>query len=48
MIRNKNDILNVVMSKPPKVASRPARGLRGAASAPAGYGGGAPEQKRCE
>ena len=26
------------MSKPPKVASRPAAGLRGAVSAPAGYG----------
>ena len=38
MIRNENDILNVGMSKPPKVASRPAGGLRGAVSAPAGYG----------
>ena len=38
MIRNENEILNVGMSKPPKVASRPAGGLRGAVSAPAGYG----------
>ena len=38
MIRNESEILNVGMSKPPKVASRPAGGLRGAVSAPAGYG----------
>ena len=31
------EILNVGMSKPPKVASRPAGDLRGAISAPAGY-----------
>ena len=40
MIRNESDILNVGMSKLPKVASRPAVGLRGAVSAPAGYGAG--------
>ena len=33
------------MLKPPKVASRPAGGLRGAISAPAGVRGSAPEQK---
>ena len=38
MIRNESEILNVGMSKPPKVASRPAGGLRGTRSAPAGYG----------
>ena len=38
MIRNESEILNVGMSKPPKVASRPAGGLRGAVSAPAGFG----------
>ena len=38
MIRNESEILNVGMSKPPKVASRPAGGLRGAVSTPAGYG----------
>ena len=38
VIRNEIEILNVGMSKPPKVASRPAGGLRGAVSAPAGYG----------
>ena len=38
MIRNKSYIFNVGMSKPPKVASRPAGGLRGTVSAPAGYG----------
>ena len=38
MIRNESEILNVGMSKPPKVASRPAGGLRGAVSAPAGTG----------
>ena len=37
MIRNESAILNVGMSKPPNVASRPAGGLRGAVSAPAGY-----------
>ena len=37
MIRNESEILNVGMSKPPKVASRPAGGLRCAVSAPAGY-----------
>ena len=37
MIRNESEILKVGMSKPPKVASRPAGGLRGAVSAPAGY-----------
>ena len=30
MIRNESEILNVGMSKPPMVASRPAGGLRGA------------------
>ena len=30
--------MNVGMSKPPKVASRPAGGLGGAVSPPAGYG----------
>ena len=44
MIRNESDILNVGMSKPPKVASRPAGVLRGAVSAPAGYGA-APRSK---
>ena len=38
MIRNESEILNVGMSKPPKVASRPAGGLGGAVSPPAGYG----------
>ena len=38
MIRNESEILNVGMSKPPKVAVRLAWGLRGAVSAPAGYG----------
>ena len=38
MIRNESEILNVGMSKPPKVASRPAGGLRGAVSALTGYG----------
>ena len=38
MIRNESEILNVGMSKPPKVAIRPAGGLRGAVSAPAGHG----------
>ena len=38
VIRNESEILNVGMSKPPKVASRPAGGLRGAVSAPEGYG----------
>ena len=44
MIRNESDILNVGMSKPPKLASRPAGGLRGAVSDPAGYGA-APRSK---
>ena len=48
MIKNEGEISNVGMSKPPKVASRPAGGLRGAVSAPAGVRGGAPEQKICE
>ena len=48
MIRNESEILNVGMSKPPKVASRPAGCPRGAVSAPAGVPGGAPEQKICE
>ena len=34
VIRHESEILNVGMSKPPKVASRPAGGLRGAVSAP--------------
>ena len=38
VIRNEIEILNVGMSKPLKVASRPAGGLRGAVSAPVGYG----------
>ena len=40
MIRNEREILNVVTSKAPKVASRPAGGLWawGAVSASAGYG----------
>ena len=38
MIRNESEILNVGMSKPPKVASRPGGGLGGAVSPPAGYG----------
>ena len=37
MIRNESEILNVGMSKPPKVASRPAGVPRGAISGPAGY-----------
>ena len=41
MIRNESEILNVGMSKPPKVASRPA-GVSGV------RWGGAPEQKICE
>ena len=36
MIRNESETLNVGMSKPPKVASRPAGGLGGAVSPPAG------------
>ena len=44
MIRNESDIFNVGMSEPPKVAGRPASGLRGAVSAPAGYGA-APRSK---
>ena len=47
MIRNESEILNVGMSKPPKVASRPAVGLRGAVSTPAGYGA-APRSKKYE
>ena len=38
MIRNENEIFNVGMSKPPKVASRPAGGLWGAVRLPAGFG----------
>ena len=34
MIRNENEIVNVGMSKPPKVASRAAGGLRVAAPQP--------------
>ena len=39
MIRNEREILNVVTSRAPKVASRPAgcMGARGAGSPPAGY-----------
>ena len=44
MIRNESEILNVVMSKPPKVASRPAGGLRGAVSALRGTGGARSKQ----
>ena len=40
-----SEILNVGMSKPPKVASRPAGRLRGAVSAPAGYGEAPRSQK---
>ena len=40
MIRNESEILNVGMSKPQKVASRPA-----AVSAPVGYGA-APRSKK--
>ena len=35
MIRNESEILNVGMSKSPRVASRPAGVLRGSLSAPA-------------
>ena len=45
MIRNESDIFNVGLSKPPKVASRPAGGLGGAVSAPAGYGAAARSKK---
>ena len=45
MIRNDSDILNVGMSKPPKVASRSAGGLRDALSAQEGYGA-APRSKK--
>ena len=45
MIRNESEIMNVGMSKPAKVASRPAGSLRGAVSAPAGYGA-APRTKK--
>ena len=40
MIRNEREMLNVVTSRAPKVASRPAGGMgaRGAGSPPAGYG----------
>ena len=47
MIRNEREILNVGMSKPPKMASRPG-GLMGAGCAPVGVRGGAPEQNICE
>ena len=46
VIRNESEIFNVGMSKPPKVASRPAGGLRGTVSTPAGYGA-APRSKEC-
>ena len=46
VIRNESEILNVGMSKPPKVASRPAGGLGGAASPPAEYGA-EPRSKKC-
>ena len=46
MIRNESEILNVGMSKPPKVASRPAGGLRGDVSVPAGYGAAPKEKNR--
>ena len=45
MIRNESEILNVGMSKPPKVASRPAGGLRGSVSSPAGYAQASPGAK---
>ena len=48
MIINESGILNVGMSTPPKVASRPAGGLRGAVSAPRVVRGGAPEHTICE
>ena len=38
VIRNESEILNMGMLKPPKVTSRQAGGLKGAVSAPAGYG----------
>ena len=43
MIRNEREILNVVTSKAPKVASRPAGGL--GVEAPNGVRGGVPEKK---
>ena len=46
MIRNESEILNVRMSKPPKVVSRPAGGMGGAVSPPAGYGA-EPRSKKC-
>ena len=46
VIRKESEILNVGMSKPPKVASRPAGGLGGAVSPPAGYGAD-PRSKKC-
>ena len=45
VIRNEGEIFNVGMSKPPKMACRPARCLRGAVSAPAVYGA-APRSKQ--
>ena len=49
MIRNESEILNLGLSKPPKMASRPAGGLRGAAcKRPSGVRGSASEQKICE
>ena len=47
MIRHESEILNMGMSKPPKMASRPAGGLGAltAVSAPAGYGA-APRSKK--
>ena len=45
VIKNESEILSVGMSKPPKVPSNPAGGLRGAVSAPAGYGA-APRSKK--
>ena len=46
MIRNESDIFNVGLSKPPKVASRPAGGLGDTVSAPAEYGA-APRSTKC-
>ena len=38
MIRNEREILNVVTSNAPKVASRPAGGMGALEAPPAGYG----------
>ena len=45
MIRNESEILNVGMSKPPKVASRPAGGSEGRCKRPSGVRVGTQRKK---